>query len=42
MVIFVVQLVNKGYERDQAEEEKQWLSTYKSVRKFKEVCGPKR
>jgi len=31
MEIFVMQLVNKDYERDQAQEEQQWLNTYKKV-----------
>lgn len=35
MRIFVVQLVNRGYENDQAGEEK--LSTYERVHKVKEI-----
>lgn len=41
MGIFVLQLVNEGYERDQAEEESSGLE-HTRVRKFKKVCGLKR
>lgn len=41
MGIFVVQLVNEGYERDQAEEESSGLEHIR-VRKFRKVCGLKR
>lgn len=40
MRIFIVQLVSRGDENDQAGEEE--LSTCKRVHKVTEVCGPKR
>lgn len=42
MGIFVMQLFNNGYEKDWAEEEKQWFSMYKRAHIFKEICGHKR
>lgn len=42
MRVFVMQVVNNGYEKDWAEEEKRWFSMYKRDRIFKEICGHKR